>query len=254
MTDQTTTQDGTNKPPVDDSPLNSLVGDGKKFRDVDDLAKAKLESDKFITKVQDENRELRRLLAVTDAKVEDLTKRADFTQRLSSTDETSRENGNPPEAKATAATSAEPGLKEDDVFRLVESYNVKQNEQNNLQAVNAMLVKEFGAEAKDAVARRAAELQLPLDYFMNTAKKSPQAFYSLLGLNTNSSRNQSLTSRASGVNTSAMKQGASQTTGVRNRAFYEAEKKKVGATKFALNTDLQVQMHKDMNELGDLFD
>ena len=37
------------------SPLAELVGDGKKFQTVEDLAKGKQESDAFIVKLQDEN-------------------------------------------------------------------------------------------------------------------------------------------------------------------------------------------------------
>lgn len=43
-------------------PLTELVGDGKKFKDVSALAKAKVESDKFIEQLQAENAQMRKEL------------------------------------------------------------------------------------------------------------------------------------------------------------------------------------------------
>lgn len=240
---------------VDDSPLNSLVGDGRKFKDANDLAKGKLESDKFIGTLSSENKELRELLAAAAAKNEELKRKADFIEGLTSTNQSSSGDGNQSTTtQQTAATPAKQGLTEADVFRLVETAGVQQKQADNLRAVNAALVKEFGATAKDVVAQRAAALGLPVEHFMDTATKSPEAFYALVGFQPNTgSRNSSLTSRVPGVNAAGMRNSGTDST-VRNSAFYESKKKEMGAIAFALDYNLQSQKHKDMTALGDAWD
>src|SRR5688572_24600607 len=57
-----TGEEKTNETTKTTNPLADLVGENKKFKTVDDLAIGKLQSDAFIQKLQDENKELRDLV------------------------------------------------------------------------------------------------------------------------------------------------------------------------------------------------
>jgi flagellar capping protein FliD len=255
MTTATQTTGTQDEGKVDDNPLSTLVGEGKKFKTVDDLARGKQESDKFIEKVTSENKELRELIANMSDKVSNLEKKQNLLANLNSNDD---EHSNDDSTTSTTSTSASAtnhvpkGLGEDDVLRLVERREVEKTQENNVRAVNAALVKEFGAEAQNVVLAKAAELSLPVEYLFNMAKASPNAFFAAIGFNPNPSRNATMTSRIQGTN-STSNTNASKAT-LRNNAYYQGLKKEMGATKFVLNRELQVQMHKDMMELGDLFD
>ena len=60
MTDELNVDNGAPTPPVAD-PLQELVGEGKKFKSIEDLAKSKVEADRFIDKLKSENDALRKL-------------------------------------------------------------------------------------------------------------------------------------------------------------------------------------------------
>lgn len=252
-----TTDSGIQEPVVvDESPLTSLVGEGKKFKTTDDLAKGKLESDAFIVKIQGENRELRDIVTKMSDKVDRLEKKQSlFGSRENSNEEESSNS----DGTTSSSSQGKPinqtvaGLGEDDVLRLVERREIDNVKKTNVKTVNQALVKEFGAEAKNVVAVKAAELGLPVEYLYNMAESSPQAFFATIGFQPSSNRNATLTSRAQGVN-SASTSGTANKTTVRNASYYEGVKKQMGGTKFALDRNLQVQLHKDMMELGDLFD
>lgn len=252
---ETKTTDTQVEAQVDDSPLSNLVGEGKKFKTVDDLAKGKLESDAFITKIQSENKELRDLVVKLSDKVDKVEKKQILFGNLNSNDD-EHSNNDDTTSNASTTTSAtnqtQAGLGEDDVLRLVERREVQKTRENNVRTVNQALVKEFGAEAKNVVAAKAAELGLPVEYLFNMAEASPNAFFAAIGFQPNANRNATLTSRVQGVNTISGSNGAKQ--GLRNNAYYADLRKKMGNTKFALDTNVQIQMHKDMQELGDLFD
>jgi len=254
QTQTTQTTDTQVETQVDDSPLSNLVGEGKKFKTVEDLAKGKIESDAFITKIQSENKDLRDLVTKMSDKVDKLEKKSVLFGNLNSNDDEHSNNG---ETTSTASTTsdanqASKGLGEDDVLRLVERREVQKIRENNVKTVNQALVKEFGAEAKNIVAAKAAELGLPVEYLFNMAEASPNAFYAAIGFQPNTNRNSTLTSRVQGVNVTSNLKG--NNTSLRNAAYYSDLKNKMGATKFVLDRNIQIQMHKDMTELGDLFD
>ena len=252
MTDSTT-QDG-GAAPVNQSPLQTLVGEGKKFKDVDALADGKLQSDKYITKIEGENRELRSTLATADERETALKRKLEFYERLNHNDGTG-ENGKEPPVSGSGKEKepASTGLGADDVLKLVETRETKIREANNLRSVEAALVKEYGADAQTVLKAKAAELGVELDYLLNTAKTSPQALLNMIGYVPNDVRNASLTNGARSASHRAPN-GKGNDANIRGASYYEKLKKEMGATKFILNQGLQMQMHKDMDSLGDAFD
>jgi hypothetical protein len=252
MTDQSqnsNTNSGTTNVNVTTGALAELVGETKKFKTTEDLAKGKLESDAFILKVTDENKELRAHLAAMDDRQKELERRVEFASRTSTTSgDTSNANGNPAGTQTQAnGNQSTKSLSTEDVLRIVEENKTQERLNENLRNVDARLTKEFGADAKDLILRKAAELGLPKEYLIQVAQTSPNAFFNMIGLVESSSRNVGMSSTAAGVRSIP----ASSNNGVRNSAFYEKLKKEMGTMKFIQDRGTQVQMHKDMQELGD---
>lgn len=234
------------------SVFGELVGEGKKFKTQEDLAKGKVESDAFIEKLSTENKELRGLVDTLVTKVDTLAKRTEFFERLGSNnndDEDSVTNQNDGKNKPDGNNQANTGLSADDVIDLVERRELAKKQNANVQEVDSVLVKHFGAEAKAFVEQQARNLGVTVDYLKGLALTSPQAFYNAVGISPQpSSRNASLSSNVAGFNTSN-----SNASNVRNQAWYDRKRAELGAWKFATDKGLQLQMWKDMSDLGDKF-
>lgn len=143
------------------SPLTTLVGEGKKFKTVEDLAKGKLEADNFIEQLKKEKAELHAALQskATEAKVQETIQ------------ETTQTN--------TKASVGEDNLRTL-VAQTVQNLFAEQEVQSNIVTVNKKLQEVYGDNAAKKVADRAAELNVGVDFLKSVAAKSPSAFYKLL--------------------------------------------------------------------------
>jgi len=87
---------------------------------------------------------------------------------------------------------------------------------------------------------------------MATAKRSPNAFWNLIGENNNVPQTGTSGVTKGSVNSAAVIQAGQP--GVRNKAYYDKVKNEMGAKAFVMNQKVQIQMHKDMQALGDAWD
>ena len=153
------------------SVLGDLVGEGRKFNDVEALAKGKLEADRFIEQMKLENNQLK----------EDLNKQQ-FELGVSnqlketasaSTAELSVPNNNDSGTSNTSTTQSTSS--ETDIASLVEQ-TLKKRElegvaKNNIAVVESELDKIYGTEAGNVVRQKASELGLPLAELEGMASK-----------------------------------------------------------------------------------
>lgn len=146
------------------NPLNLLVGEGKKFKSVEDLAKGKLEADRFIEQVLREKAELQETLTklTTEAQVQQ-----SISQETPSTNTNKSKVGESPDIKAL-------------VQQTITELFAERETQNNVVEVNKKLQSTFGDRAADIVAQRASELNVGVEFLRSVAAKSPTAFYKLL--------------------------------------------------------------------------
>lgn len=169
-TDKPVDQTKKETPPVSnqDSIVNALVGDGKKFKTVEDLAKGKLEADNFIEEMKTEMAELRKDLSTslrTAEAIEAIKKERDPSLRK-------------------APDESEPV----DMGKIVRDELTKaENEKiaiGNIREANDHLVTKLGGkdEAKKFLSEKSQELGIPVDWFMDMAAKSPKALYNTLGV------------------------------------------------------------------------
>jgi hypothetical protein len=147
---------------------SELVGEGKKFRTVEDLEKGKTESDSFIEQLKGENAGLRK----------DLDERMTTAEAL----EKIREEN----ASHTPSENTTPGLDTDAVTNLVEK-TIEQKDFAKIAAQNIAEVDQkmkalYGEKAKEVFEQKAAAIGLSSEYLQDVASKSPSAFFNVLGL------------------------------------------------------------------------
>jgi hypothetical protein len=163
------------------SVLGDLVGDGRKFNDVEALAKGKLEADKFIEQMKQENASLKADLEKQTYKLGVTAKMEEMASEP--TTELLDPNNNMSGTSNTANTQL--SSSEANIESLVEQTLMKREQQsvtkNNIAVVEAELEKAYGTEAAATVQQKAAELGLSLSELQGMAAKSPAAFMQLLG-------------------------------------------------------------------------
>lgn len=152
-----------------------LVGEGKKFKTVEDLARGKVEADAFIERLKQENAtalEAARNSALADEKLDVLRK--EIATLKAANPQSSRE-------------PTSPALTPDSIKTLV-SEAITQTERNrtaqqNINAANDQMVKTLGSleNAANAVKAKASEVGMTLEALKDIAAKSPSAFLKIMG-------------------------------------------------------------------------
>ena len=154
---------------------------GESFKDVQVLAKSKLESDNYIKQLEDQLKQIREDVVKQDyaAKlIEQLQNKAPNTTNGSPVAPNTNNSG-------TNTSETKPDISEDVLKGLVEKTLTEREKTNtakqNQEIVRNELVAKYGTEAKATVERKAQELGLSLARMDELAAESPTAFLALLG-------------------------------------------------------------------------
>lgn len=160
---------------IDDVTVDSLVGEGKKFKTVDDLAKGKAESDRVIAARERELAELR----------EELSRRATVEDTIRNLTATPNQSAAPVQEPKPAASA--PSFTDEDLVARIREVTQAQSEQQRIQAnvaeVANKLTDLYGSEEKAnaVVNQKARELGVSVDFLQEVAAKSPKAFFTTIG-------------------------------------------------------------------------
>lgn len=156
--------------------INDLVGDGKKFKTADDLAKAKIESDAFIARILEEKRQL-------EADHRAALNLQAFQDRINALEAAQVERREPtPPPTATPAPPAPAGVDEETVQRLIAEREAQNQRTRNLMEVKDKLTSVFGEDYPNRVKARVRDLGISMDQANKMAADTPAAFYAMLGL------------------------------------------------------------------------
>jgi len=237
--------------PVAD-PLQELVGEGRKFKSIEDLAKSKVEADRFIDKLKSENDALRKL--VKDS--ERTTTMTNAIERLlasvtKSEDESSNQPAAPSQLPVTNPEAPAKAISAEDVVKIVHAVEEQRRMAANEQQALGNLNKKYGDKADEILTSRAAELGMDKKMLVDMARRNPKAFSRLIG---EDSQTNVIGANVSPRNSAAVSGANPVNSTVRNAAYYENLKKTMGTKKFVLDRSLQVQMHNDMTALGERWD
>jgi vacuolar-type H+-ATPase subunit I/STV1 len=231
---------------VGQSTLNDLVGEGKKFKTPDDLAKAKLESDRFIEKLQNEQRELR----------EELNKRLTIEDALRKAQEAGVqvEPRQPSEPAPVPQRQNEQLNISSEVEKVITKREQESKFRNNLETVFSRMTDLYGNadKAAEVISSRSRELGMSVNALQQMASENPKAFFQLLGVQDKPQGAPQTSSWNNVKNTTAMKNAAGSTTTVPGTyKYYEEIRKSDPAAYFSPR--VQLQMDKDAREKGEKF-
>lgn len=214
--------------------VDDLVGEGKKFATLEDLARSKVEADNFIQHLTQELKGLRESVQRDTNAVDNLAKMqaeiADLKAKLIS-------KSAEPSPDTTGA------LTTDKLEALVASVMTKKEQERtanqNISAANADMVKVAGSleKAAELMRSKASELHMSVDELKAIASKSPTAFGQLMGLN-GAKPAVALDSITQRVNPAALSANNGQPK-KGTAAYYNNLRKEIGNQAFFANTKLQ---------------
>lgn len=222
------------------SAYEMLVGEGKKFKDNEALARAKLESDAFIEQLKREAAGVR----------EELNTRVNMQDFLDQIKESTKTRSEPDPQVLGDQVVTDRTLSDEELQAKVDAIlNKKQQEseaQRNEAFVVAELTKTFGNNFEQKVLARAQELGVSKEWLLDMARRTPKALLELVGAPaTRTDPNTVVPPRSTAQAPSPL------STGVRNKAYYT----KLRETNPTLywSAKIQMQEYQDAMKMGEAF-
>lgn len=177
MTNLLDASDVTIDEPVNELKFEDLVGEGKKFRDQDAVAKKIVHSDAHIARVEKEAQEMRETIARLQGQVT-------ANDRLASIEDLLRkgEPGSPAPVINQDNVTPAPTLDETVINRMLDQRDANKRKADNVRAVKQKLASAFGQSFPDKVRTAADALGVGVNFLSSVAEENPQAFYRLIGM------------------------------------------------------------------------
>jgi len=232
--------------PVTPNYLEELVGDNKKFKTTEDLAKGKYISDNYILTLESQLDQLRN--DYTKLHEEQVAKAGlqELIDKMNSPKPVTPDITKVPDAKPPI----DPKQIEDLIDSRMSQREQARRDQENVNLVKSKLEEKWGKEYHDSLQQRLSDVDLTGDQFNQMAKNNPKTLIKLLELESQQytpSRDPWAPPRSQ-VRTDSFK----PQTEVRDWAWYQDLKVKDPKKYYSPATN--VQMHKDALELGARFE
>jgi len=229
------------------SPLADLVGDDKKFKTLDDLAKGKLESDQFIEQLKGELKTVREQMAELEEAASKKATVSDLVDAVKKANKKVDEEGNQPISEEQLSKM---------VADIMDGRTEAQTRASNYQQANKAVLDKFNGDVEAArayTAERAKQLGLTTDKLKALGEESPSAFKQLMEVKP-STGSQGVTALPEvNVERGANPQRATVIDGHHTKAYYDNLKKELGPSKYWNDTKIQGAYFKDAQALGDRF-
>lgn len=223
--------------------LEELVGEDKKFKTQEELAKAKFESDRYIntlTKRMDEFRE------ENDKLREDANSRAALTDLLDQMKSQQRSNSEyTPHANDEKPTINPLDIENVVVRKLQEAEQLKK-QQENLNIVRDKLKSVYGNNYNTYLQENTEKLGLTKEFVDNLARSYPEVLFRTLGVD------QQTPTPPPSLHTRQRGDNFSPTTPHKRTWSYYQKMKAENPSQYS-RKETTLQMHRDAIELGDSF-
>lgn len=170
--------------------LEELVGDGKKFKDNEALAKGKAQSDLHIEHLQTELAELREDLqkrVASEDTLERLKQLGDRLEKQNAENHNSNQSSNPEDNTNSQGEQDQKSITPEELEKLLDDRLNERASQDRLEKnqdlVQTELLKRFGSEevVRSEISRVSKNLNIKPDDFRRMAQESPMAFLALVG-------------------------------------------------------------------------
>lgn len=233
--------------PVDENKnyLEELVGEDKKFKSVEDLAKGKAQSDTYIKTLEERLDEMRedylklREEHMAGPKLQELLDKLDSERQLT------REP--PITQEVDKATALDPKAVESLVSSSIQKYEQTKKEQENYTLVKNKLIEHFGSKYQESLKARSAQLGLSEDEVNAMARKNPKLFTKTFDLEMKQTENFQTPPRSERRSDTFAPRSPTK----RNWAYYQDMRRKDPVA--WMDRKIAVQMEKDAQEQGDSF-
>ena len=227
---------------VEGSILDALVGEGKKYASLEELAKGKAEADSFIDKLKDENSDLRK-------QAEEKTTIMDLMEAFKSLNQEQESN-------SESVTPLDDEVLQGKLEQMIKEREAKRtSEANRTEAMKLVSEKLNGDEkAVDLfVQQKALQLGMEADKLWSLSEESPAGFAQIIGLE--SQPTQQVTPMAlPHQNTEAVSSGPSmEVDGFKTKNWFDQQRREMGNKKFINDSTIQRRMIESREKLGDRF-
>jgi hypothetical protein len=242
-TTESTTTD-TQQTQTKESFVDHLVGDGKKFKDIEALAKGKLEADRHISEITKTLDELRADLAKQDyAK--------NLLEQISKGSETGAEQPTPVTTSSsnTENTTQSASDFEALVEKVITAKEKSKTASQNISVVGEEMQKQYGDKTADVLKAKSLELNMSLDRLKEIAAESPTAFFQLIGVKKMGEK----TSTSTGVTTQSTIRSENFNSYSQDRTFEYYQKLRKENRSLYYSPKIQNTMLQDRERLGDRF-
>src|SRR5574343_1466748 len=220
-----------------------LIGEGKRYKTVQDAAKALTEKDKFIERLKAENAEARASLRGEQRMDEFLEKLKAATTGNASTQNTN--SGEPATNQNQFNNIPTPkALTAEEVQEMLDKREREKQEAANLALAVQKVREAFGANHSAVLQQKAAELGMTPEYLTNLAKSQPKAFLKLV--EADQAPEGRVPTPTTSLNTNAL--ATQKRGGERDQKYYSELRKKIGDAEF-FKPSVQNQLHKDAQRL-----
>lgn len=242
------TDDKTGVSADDKGALEALVGEGKKFKTVEELAKGKQESDAFIIQLEGESKTIRERVVELEGASDKQATVAELIAAVKAADKGSTEDKVTPMSEEDLAKQ---------VKNIMQGETDAQTRASNRALANQSvldMVKGDEEAAKSYLAERAKQLNLTVAGLTELGETSPKAFAALVTTDPTKTSSQASISSLDGKNTAALPTGDGvQIEGHNTKVYFDALKKEIGPQKFWNSSKIQGEMHKAKVALGERF-
>jgi hypothetical protein len=227
----------------EENPLAVLVGEDKKFKSLEDLAKGKLAADKHIEQLEGELAQIRAQMAEVEEEASKSKTVSDLVDAV--------KKANKPDAEGNQPVS-EQQLKEM-VAQIMDGRTEAQTRASNYQAANQSVLDKFNGDVEAArtyMAERGKQLGMNTEQLKTLGETSPSAFKQLMEVQP-STGSPAVTSLPNEVNRN---QGNTDVIdGHHTKAYYDRLKAELGPAKYWNDPQVQADYFKDAMALGDRF-
>jgi hypothetical protein len=227
---------------------DQLVGDGKKFKDQEALAKSKIEADNMIKSVLREKDELRSDFLRERQDNQSKAQLQDLIDQYRNLKQPNTFEDHIPKIKE----EREPGLKLEDLETFFEKkFQEKESrvkEVDNFNLVKQALVDRHGSNYSSAIKEQIDDLGLSVDEFNAMARKQPKVLLRTLGLDQQITRNPFQSPHRSSQRSDSFSPRGEPT---RSWSYYQKMRKDSPETYH--QPKVQLQMMKDAVDLGERF-
>ena len=235
--------------------LTELVGEGKKFAEVSDLARGKAEADAFIEQLTRENAEYRSKLQEATT-FDNLMKELKTAKTNDGTPVTPSNQPNPSGENETREIEyVSPDQLESLLEQKLQERTTQANRASNVQKVSDELTKQFGNEAQNVLAQIGETSGLSTEELKELAAQRPQVVLNLAKAQTSVSPTSGgdLFSDATPRTSTTQFRNSDDSSGhgFKDQAYYQ-KMRRDDPKKYA-RTDIQLEMHKFATKDPDKF-